>query len=274
MMDVVIVAYNSGDWLAQSVAACLQSVGVHQVIVCDNASSDHSIQKLPADPRIKVLAMGANVGFASACNAGWRSSKASVIAFVNPDCLPQPHQLSAIAALLDDQHIGIASAQLVHLDGSLQAPSLRRDPTPLRSLVQLTGLARLLPNVAVNMTPPALAGPVSVDACSGALMLMRKSTLEALQGFDAGYFLHGEDLDLCRRARSAGFLVVVDTKEHVVHGKGTSSQIEKRQVTLHKIAGMQRYFERFEAEATIWPIRALVRLALRFRRWLVLRRLT
>ncbi len=258
-MDVVIVAFNSGAYLKRSVEACLAASDVEIVWVCDNASSDQSLEALPKNDRICVLPMGGNLGFGAACNAGWQQSSADIIAFVNPDCEPTLDQLAQLRQHLDQPGAGIISAQLVNSDGSLQVPSLRRDPTPWRILAHFSGLNRLFPQLAINMAPANSSGVRSVDACSGALMLMRKSLLEQLEGFDEGYFLHCEDLDICRRARALGKRVLVDTRVEVLHAKGTSSAAVPKLVQRAKLLGMQRYFEKFDAAKLVFPIRLLFR---------------
>jgi N-acetylglucosaminyl-diphospho-decaprenol L-rhamnosyltransferase len=82
---------------------------------------------------------------------------------------------------------------------------------------------------------------------SGALMLMPRALFERIGGFDGGYRLHAEDLDLCRRARQAGALVAVANDVDVLHVRGVSSRSRPVFVEWHKHRGLWRYFQRFEA---------------------------
>jgi GT2 family glycosyltransferase len=86
-----------------------------------------------------------------------------------------------------------------------------------------------------------------VDAISGALMLMQRSLFDRLDGWDGGYRLHAEDLDLCRRARQAGALVAVANDLQVVHVRGVSSRSRPFFVEWHKHRGLWRYFCKFES---------------------------
>ena len=97
-----------------------------------------------------------------------------------------------------------------------------------------------------------------VDAVSGALMLLPRATFEAVGGFDEGYFLHCEDLDLCRRVRERGSVVVCANEIRVVHGKGGSSRSRPVFVAWHKHRGMWRWFTKFDPAARYWPVRAVV----------------
>ena len=265
-ITTIIVAFNSGDWLLRAVSACLSCAEISEVIVCDNASSDGCTLALAGLARVKITHLPQNFGFGTACNVGWRQAQTEFVLFLNPDCELKPGQLGAlIDVFTKNSQAGIVSAQLINLDGTPQRPSLRRAPTPRRALSQILGLHKIWPNLAVNMPAPKPAACVRVDACSGALMLMRRSLLDQLAGFDEGYFLHCEDLDLCRRVEHAGLSVQVDTRVEVLHAKGTSSTAVPALVAQAKLRGMQRYFEKFDAKSTFLPMRWLIRTTLAVR---------
>jgi len=86
-----------------------------------------------------------------------------------------------------------------------------------------------------------------VPALSGALLLMPRTLFDRLGGWDAGYRLHAEDLDLCRRAREAGAVVAIANDLQVTHVRGVSSRSRPFFVEWHKHRGLWRYFRRFEA---------------------------
>jgi GT2 family glycosyltransferase len=97
-----------------------------------------------------------------------------------------------------------------------------------------------------------------VDAVSGALMLMPRALFTRLGGFDSGYRLHAEDLDLCRRARQSGARVGVANDVQVMHVRGVSSRARPVFVEWHKHRGLWRYFQKFEAARRSLPTRAAV----------------
>ena len=88
-----------------------------------------------------------------------------------------------------------------------------------------------------------------VDAVSGALMLLPRALFARIGGFDAGYRLHAEDLDLCRRVRDAGHAVVCANAVRVVHGKGGSSRHRALFVAAHKRRSLWRWFVTFDPAA-------------------------
>lgn len=252
--DVVIVAFNSGEWLTRAVASALCAHGVDKVWVVDNGSPDATVASL-GQARVQHLQNAQNLGFATAANIGWRASSAEQILFLNPDCELAPSDVHTLSQILTQHRdAGIVSAQLLNSDGSLQQASLRFDPTPKRAIFEALGWRRR----GIHQSAPAQPMRVEVEACSGALMLIPRAVLEQSQGFDEGYFLHCEDLDLCRRIRGLGYRVLVDTGVRVMHAKGTSSTAVAQLVIDAKYRGMLRYFEKFDRAQTSHWLRVLV----------------
>lgn len=252
-IDAIIVAYNSGAELQVAVTLLLSSPRLASLSVVDNASVDGCTDFLAGrdDARVRLLRQSKNLGFGAAINlaAAALARPAPWLLLVNPDLELPAAQLDALRNWAGSEiDLGAASAQLVFADGRPEPAALRRDPTPARVLRQLTGLARLFAGRSwaegIAITPQP--GRQTVDACSGALMLLPRSAFDQVGGFDPGYFLHCEDLDLCRRLRQAGRRIVVDADLMVLHHKGTSSG-NRLAVLRHKQAGMLRYFRKFDA---------------------------
>ena len=97
-----------------------------------------------------------------------------------------------------------------------------------------------------------------VPALSGALLMMPRVLFDRIGGWDAGYRLHAEDLDLCRRAREAGAVVAIANDLQVTHVRGVSSRSRPFFVEWHKHKGLWRYFQKFEARQRSLPVRAAV----------------
>jgi hypothetical protein len=137
-----------------------------------------------------------------------------------------------------------------------------------RALASFTGLARLesrWPAFAGVEMPAWVGAPPSiepVEAVSGACMVLPRHVFEQLRGFDEGYFLHAEDLDLCRRVRDAGFRVAIAHAVRVIHARGNSSRHRPVFVARHKHRGMWRYFCKFDPAARNGVVRLLVRVGL------------
>lgn len=256
---VVIVAHDSGAFLSAAVRSVLaQSVPV-QVIVVDNASRDGSIDTLPHDPRLRVLRNADNRGFGKACNQGAAHSSAPLLLFLNPDCELPAGALAALCETIEAHgRIGLLGAQLLDTNGAPQAASRRQTPRPAHAIRVAMGLARPEPAPPFAQLTALADAPEIVEATSGALMLLPRRLFEQLGGFDEGYVLHCEDLDLCRRVLAAGCEVAIAPQVRVPHHKGTSSRRRPVWVEWQKHRGMLRYFRKFDAEASPWWLRVLV----------------
>lgn len=257
LTTVVVVAHDSGDWLRRGVASVLAQEAPLELVVVDNASRDGSLDALPSDPRLRILRNADNRGFGAACNQGAALARGDALLFLNPDCeLPAGALATLRARLAAHPELAILGAQLLDGDGRPQAASGRRTPTPTRALQRALGRGE-----ALELPPDGTGGLQSVDAVSGALMLIPAARFAALGGFDEGYVLHCEDLDLCRRALLAGGRVALDRDVRVPHHKGTSSRARPVWVEWQKHRGMLRYFRRFDAPASPAWLRLAVPLA-------------
>ena len=273
LTSVVVVAADSGADLALCVERALASTVPVEVIVSDNASRDGSVHAVAArwqgDGRVRIVRNGANLGFGTGCNRAAAQAQGDVVLFLNPDCRVEPESIGRLRAIAAaDATIGLVGARIVGDDGRVEPASRRRDPLLRRALMSMSGLARLevrWPSFGGANLPPSAAPPPAledVDAVSGALMLLPRAVFERIGRFDEGYFLHCEDLDLCRRIRDAGLRVVCANAVTVVHGKGSSSRHRPFFVARHKHRGMWRWFVKFDPAARNPLLRALVRAGL------------
>ena len=250
-ISVVVVAHNSGALLVDCVARALASNDCGELVVLDNASTDGSIAPLAAitDPRLRVVTMPGNAGFAVACNRGTALTTHPWLLFLNPDALVAPETLGALLQVMQNNaDIGLLGADVRNVAGQHEAAARRRDPTILRMLAtqcaRWPGLSRWAAHgLEIAPSDTALS---DVDAVSGALMLLPRTAFAQIGGFDEGFFLHAEDLDLCRRVRTSGNRVVVANRVPVNHVQGTSSGTRPYFVIWHKHRSLWRYFAKHE----------------------------
>jgi len=252
---------------ASTIDACLSRLraadAVEAIRVVDNASTDDTVavvqRHAAADPRLRFVANPDNPGFAAACNQGAAAlapGEGDWLAFVNPDCLMEADTLQRLrghARLLGGE--ALLGADLVDNDGVADGAARRRDPDFAAMLRHPAAMLLDLPRDPMRAVQP-------VDATSGALMLLPRALFARIGGFDAGYRLHAEDLDLCRRVREAGGVVATANDVRVLHVRGVSSRARPLFVEWHKHRGLWRYFRKFEARRRNPVVRAAVFLAI------------
>ena len=149
------------------------------------------------------------LGFAANANQGISATTAPYVVMANPDTEPRADAVERLVEFAETHpRAGIVGPQLLFPDGRWQ-PSRRRFPTVSGTIVRRTPLRRILrPEKRQRehyMLEDRPAEPVQADWMLGAFLLLRRGMLEELGGFDEGYRLYGEDIDLCYRAAKAGW---------------------------------------------------------------------
>ena len=242
---VVVVSHESASTLDDCLLRLRAAHGVAEIRVIDNASQDGTldlIQRHAAmDARVRFIGNPDNPGFAVGCNQGAKESASPWLAFVNPDLMVEVDTLSRLRAhaLALDGEV-LLGVELMDEAGVHDEAARRRDPDFAAMLASPTRATKL----GIANDGSALQ---TVDAVSGALMLLPRTLFDRLAGFDEGYRLHAEDLDLCRRARVAGATVAIANDIRVLNVRGVSSRARPLFVEWHKHRGLWRYFRKFEA---------------------------
>jgi N-acetylglucosaminyl-diphospho-decaprenol L-rhamnosyltransferase len=252
-LDVVIVSYRSRELLRD----CLASLRAHgpsspmKVVVVDNSSGDGTTEMVAADfPEVELIASPTNLGFAAATNLGAKRGRAPYVLALNPDTVVTEGALDTVLAAMEAHpDVAVAGARLLRPDGSLDHASKRSFPTPLSALGHFTGVGRRpgsTGRLAAYRAPDVESGPV--DAVNGAFMLMRRSAFEQIGGFDEGYWMYMEDLDLSYALAQQGWGTWYEPAATVMHVKGGTTGGE-RSVRLNWAfhRGMYRFYRKHYA---------------------------
>ncbi len=247
-VTVIIVNYNSGHWLERCLIAIRKS-SIEQLIVIDNGSTDQSLACLQGmdNLNIELIKNSNNPGYAVACNQGLEKTRGEFTLFLNPDCeLLEKALESLCTALEDNQHAILAGPWVINRHGKVQRATVRKLPNFNSSMYEF-----LRPRSEKGIELSSQVKPTgvqTVQAVSGACLLARTDLLRDLGGFDPGYRLHCEDLDLMQRAALAGHSVLLVPDALVIHQQGISSRGRPVWVEWQKHRGMLRYYKKFEAE--------------------------
>jgi N-acetylglucosaminyl-diphospho-decaprenol L-rhamnosyltransferase len=146
------------------------------------------------------------LGFAANLNRGIERTSGDAVLAANPDAIPEPGAVAALRDFMRDRpRCGVTGPRMIYPDGSPQ-PSRRRFPTVGGTIVRRTPLRRLIPQRRhLHLDEPQPSEPVQADWMLGGFLLLRRTMLEELGGFDEGFRLYGEDIDLQYRAMRAGW---------------------------------------------------------------------
>ena len=247
-LDVVIVSYRSRELLRE----CLGSLRANppscpmSIVVVDNASGDGTAAMVATDyPEVDLIASAENLGFARATNLGARRGSSPYLLALNPDTAVTAGALDTVISTLESHpDVAVVGPRLELPDGMLDHAAKRAFPTPLSALGHFTGLGRRRDAdgaLAAYRAPDVESG--RVDAVNGAFMLMRRSAFEAAGGFDDGYWMYMEDLDLSYRLAQAGWLSWYEPAATVRHVKGgTVGGPRPLRLNWHFHRGMYRFY--------------------------------
>lgn len=227
-VTAICVSYNCADLLRVTLRTLVaQDVpGGMEILVVDNASEDDSVAAARSFAGVAVYPLARNVGFGAANNLGARIAKGDYLLFVNPDVEVSQGVVAALANFLGGRAEAVAAGPLlVDRDGSVQRFCARRFPTPLNLALQVCGWGE------TRWAGSALLhrfyngryygrGPARAEVLTGAFLMARRDAFAAVGGFDEGFFLYGEDVDLCRRLAGRGELwfVPVGPVKHFTGG--------------------------------------------------------
>lgn len=208
-ISIIILSYNTRDLTL----ACLKSVCSRylkefekkefEMIVVDNNSSDDSVNKITElkseFPNLSLIVSRENLGFAKGVNLAAKNAKGKYLFFLNSDTQINDNGLTKMVEYLENNSkIAILGGKLKNSDGSSQS-SAGNFYNLANLILMLLGFERL------GLLRSSPEKTRELDWVSGASMMIRKNVFEKLSGFDEGYFMYLEDMDICFRARKIGY---------------------------------------------------------------------
>lgn len=264
-ITTVVVNWNTVDLLddcLRSVVTDLPEGWANEIVVVDNASEDGSVAHLQRHwPQVRVIANQTNLGFGPANNQAFRATRSDVVLRIDTDARLTPGATAAmLGRLQQDPRAGFVGPRLVYGDGSFQRWTAGA-PFTLRSMAgYLLGLDRW------SARFPSLRGIYlardtdrSFEAgwVSGCVMLIRRAALDDAGVFDDDIFLYMEDVDLCERARNAGWRVWYAADATAVHFMGASTKRVTGKASPEALRAQNRWFVRRYGRRSALPLRIL-----------------
>jgi GT2 family glycosyltransferase len=202
-VSAVVVSHGDATALLTSLPALAPQVA--ELIVIANVPG--SVADVP--PGTRVIENERPQGFAANANRGIAATSHEFVVVANPDAVAAPDAVETLRAFVQSRaRCGIVGPSMVDLEGK-PVPSRRRFPTVGGTLVRRTPLRRLFPPLERQREHYNLddvpTEPVRADWMLGGFVLLRRAMFDELGGFDSGFRLYGEDIDLCYRAAKAGW---------------------------------------------------------------------
>ena len=246
-ISVIMVSYMTGPALHEAIRSVMDDEDIFELILVDNGNTvaaRQSIAKVVAkNDRIRLLQGHGNIGFGRACNYGAQLARGEYLLFLNPDALISEGAARNLAdcgkSLTSPWIVG---GMLKDVNGQEQRGGRRGRLTPLSALISFSPLHKLPFLKSIHREKDPLPNrPEKYATVSGACLMMDKNSFNSLGGFDEKYFLHVEDIDICKRSREAGGDVCFVPSATVMH-YGSTSQVGRQKIEWEKLKGFTRYF--------------------------------
>ncbi len=247
-ISVIMVSYMTGPALMEAITAVLEDRDIHELIVVDNGNTESARARLSEltarRTRVRFLQGHGNIGFARACNYGANLATGHYLFFLNPDAVISKGAARQLANAGDClMEPWITGGLLRDETGQEQRGARRRALTPLSALVGFLPILEIIPGLRSihREVDPLPTHPVQIDTISGACLMTDRPSFERMGGFDERYFLHVEDIEICRRARQMGGQVGFVPGATVMH-YGSTSNVPRVWIEKEKLKGFVRYF--------------------------------
>jgi N-acetylglucosaminyl-diphospho-decaprenol L-rhamnosyltransferase len=261
----VIVTHDTREE-ALACLASAQRAGARELVLVDSGSTDGTAEAVrSALPDVGVLEL-VNVGFGRAANAGVaRDQQRRSWWSPTPTCASSP-TASAVLAGGAARRWARGGGPAGGLPRRQPQASARRlpDPGPRSATRCSRACSRATASrAATGRWTPIPTLPRDVDWLSGCALALRREAFEAVGGFDPGYFLYVEDVDLGVRLQAAGWRLRYTPSARVTHRVGASTGQRRARALIHHARGLDRFYDRHLARTpTARLLRPLVRLAL------------
>lgn len=275
-LSIIIVGWNSWDVMNSCIHSIYDTVKARfEIIVIDNNSFDKTVDFLrQAFPEVKILPQAQNLGFSKACNLGFTQSTAEYVLFLNPDVILKKGTVDQMLNFLkprpDIAIIGpriVLGNELPDFEYSRKPPSLHADFMRLFLISKVINYVKNKLCAVSFLRDKIVKGEELSMECEfieGSCLMLRRSTFDALRGFDENIDMYLDDIDICYRARKMGLRNYYLASAEIVHLKQHST---KKAVNpkIYDIVGMEarlHYYRKHYAPAKTFLYKSIIFLSI------------
>ena len=233
---IVILNYNGKEWLAKFLPNVIKyKIDNAKIIIADNFSTDDSVPFLNENfgNDIEIITLSKNTGYAGGYNEALKMIQADYFLLLNSDVSVTENWMSPLLEVMEaDYNVAICQPKILSFD----------EPSKFE---YAGGAGGWLDQLGYPFCKGRVLGHIENDLgqydyqseifwASGAAFMIRAPLFKAIGGFDANYFAHMEEIDLCWRVKRAGFKVMVVPEAIIYHvGGGTLDYDSPKKVYLN-----------------------------------------
>ncbi|MBN2090303.1 glycosyltransferase family 2 protein [candidate division KSB1 bacterium] len=251
LFSIIIVNWNTADLMRD----CLNSIprtkpdGKYEIIVVDNASNDDSVAVIKQNfPDSILITNTENLGFARATNIGIKASRGEIILLLNSDAELKSKQIfeQVERFLMNHADVGIVGVSLIFPDGMPQASGGKFVSNWELFKQQILFLdSPLFHRIKRKLGTATNSQFYSLDYVTGACLFVRRRVLDEIGLLDENFYIYGEDMEFCYRARQHGWRSVILPSLQAIHLKSQSTKKNLEQILIHSIKNNCFLIEQF-----------------------------
>jgi GT2 family glycosyltransferase len=232
-VGVIILTYNSEDFIKECILSILKNFGANfEIVVIDNCSTDGTIKVIKKSfPDLKLLKTNKNLGYAGGNNVGinyFLKKKVDYILLLNPDTIVDNQLIEQLVKVMQENNqIGTVGPIITYLKEPRKIWFAGGYFNQMFCYTKHPWMNRLLEDVEIASGP--------VDFITGACMLIRSKIIVKTGLLPEQYFLYFEDAFFCQQVRACGYknhLLAKPLVKHIVSastgeaGKNTLSPLK------------------------------------------------
>ena len=239
-ITVVTITYNSSKYivpLLKTLEVTDNSKFIDKIVIIENNSNEKKLTiklikeyLLVSKLNVKIISSTTNDGFAKSCNRGASYSESKYVLFINPDTELHRDSLGLLYRHAEKFNADIIGGVSEKNESDVHKTVVRH-PNLIIGLFELTNLGRLF-NIDLGRSNfyyddiknlYSSKKDIIVDAIGGAYLMVNLNSFQKIGGFDPGFFMYLEDVDLGVRANQAGQNIVFCPHSRISHIGGASS---------------------------------------------------
>ncbi len=253
-LSIIIISYNTCQMTLDCIRSVINETRTidYEIIVVDNSSTDASVNEIEKGfPNVKLIKNKANAGFAAANNLAIQHAKGDYLLLLNSDTVVLNGAINRLYSFAqENSNAGIWGGRTIYPDGSLNPTCCYNKMTIWSLLCRVLALTEIFKK-SIIFNPETFGSwkydtVRHVDIITGCFFLIRKKLWDQLNGFNSLYFMYGEEVDLCLRAKDLGAEPIFTPEAEIIHYGGAS-----------EICQASRMVKVFKSKATIirhhWP---------------------
>ena len=260
VVSIILVNFNDAAHLPECLSAIEADAGGvdREIIVVDNASTDGSAALVAERfPRASLVRNEKNDGFGRANNRAVRESRGEFLLFMNTDVVLHPGALGLLTEeMRTHSDTGVVGPALLTPGGAFQPSFGGR--TGFFSEMAKKGFLNRLRTRELRKDRSRR----EVRWVSGAFLLARRQAFLEAGGFDEGFFLYFEDIDLCERIFDKGWKVIFLPDAVSLHHGGASTSARPLRSRVEYRKSQIRFYRKHGSAASLLLLKAYLRLSL------------